>query len=81
VKLYAGDNILLCSDGLCGVLTAARIAETVLAARSADQACSDLAEQANLAGGPDNISAIIVKPSNLPSWQAVINVHTSAGTA
>jgi len=81
VKLYAGDNILLCSDGLCGVLSAARIAETVLAAGSADQACSDLAGQANLAGGPDNISAIIVKPSNLPSWQAVINVHTSAGTA
>ncbi len=81
VKLYAGDNILLCSDGLCGVLPAVRIAETVLAAGNADQACSDLAGQANLAGGPDNISAIIVKPSNLPSWQAVINVHTSAGTA
>jgi len=81
VKLYAGDNILLCSDGLCGVLSAGRMAATVLAADSAEQACSDLAGQANLAGGPDNISAIIIKPSNLPSWQAVINVHTSAGTA
>ena len=81
VKLYAGDNILLCSDGLCGVLTAGRIAETVLAAHSAEQACNELAAQANLAGGPDNISAIVIKPSNLPSWQAVINVRTSAGTA
>ena len=81
VKLYAGDNILLCSDGLCGVLPTAVIAKTVLAAGSAQQACGELAEQANLAGGPDNISAIIIKPSNLPSWQAVINVHTSAGTA
>ena len=81
VKLYAGDNILLCSDGLCGVLSAGTIAETVLAAGSAEQACSDLAGQANRAGGPDNISAIIIKPSNLPSWQAVINIHTSAGTA
>jgi len=81
VKLYAGDHILLCSDGLCGVLPAGTITETVLAAGSARQACSDLAVQANRAGGPDNISAIIIKPSNLPSWQAVINVHTSAGTA
>ncbi len=80
VKLYAGDNILLCSDGLCGVLPAGIIAKTVLAAGSAEQACSELAGQANLAGGPDNISAIVIKPSNLPSWQAVINVHTSAGT-
>lgn len=81
VKLYAGDNILLCSDGLCGVLSAGRIAETVLAADSAERGCLDLTGEANLAGGPDNISAIIVKPSNLPSWQAVINVHTSAGNA
>jgi serine/threonine protein phosphatase PrpC len=79
VKLYAGDNILLCSDGLCGVVSAGKIVESVLSAGSAEQACSDLARQANLAGGPDNISAIIVKPSNLPSWQAVINLHTSAG--
>lgn len=81
VKLYAGDNILLCSDGLCGVLPAAAIAETVLAAASPDLACSDLAAQANAAGGPDNISAIVIRPCGLPSWQAIINVHTSAGTA
>lgn len=80
VKLYAGDNLLLCSDGLCGVLPVGQITETILAAGSADQACSELARQANLAGGPDNISAIVVRPSNLPSWQAVINIHTSAGT-
>lgn len=72
---------MLCSDGLCGVLSAGTIKETVLAAGNAARACSDLAGQANQAGGPDNISAIIIRPTNLPSWQAVINVHTSAGTA
>jgi serine/threonine protein phosphatase PrpC len=77
VKLYAGDNILLCSDGLCGVLTSCEISETVTGAPSPDQACTDLTAQANLAGGPDNISIIVIKPDNLPSWQAMITAHTS----
>jgi protein phosphatase len=77
VKLYAGDNILLCSDGLCGVLFSPEISETVITASNPDQACLDLTAQANLAGGPDNISVIVVKPDNLPSWQAMITAQTS----
>lgn len=77
VKLYAGDNILLCSDGLCGVLPPREISETVTGAPNTKQACIDLTAQANLAGGPDNISIIVVKPDNLPSWQAMITAQTS----
>lgn len=77
VKLYAGDNILLCSDGLCGMLDSNDIAETVISAPSPNQACTDLTAQANLAGGPDNISVIVVRPDNLPSWQAMIMAGTS----
>jgi protein phosphatase len=77
VKLYAGDNILLCSDGLCGVLPPPEISETVTGAPNPNQACIDLTAQANLAGGPDNISIIVVKPDNLPSWQAMITAQTS----
>jgi serine/threonine protein phosphatase PrpC len=77
VKLYAEDNILLCSDGLCGVLTSPEIAETLIGAPNPNQACIDLTAQANLAGGPDNISVIVVKPDNLPSWQAMITAETS----
>jgi len=76
VKLYAGDNILLCSDGLCGILPANEIAGTVLSSPDPNQACIDLAAEANLAGGPDNISAILVKPGNLPSLQAVMTTQT-----
>ncbi|MFC1846311.1 protein phosphatase 2C domain-containing protein, partial [Chloroflexota bacterium] len=76
VKLYVGDNILLCSDGLSGLLPANEIAGTVLSSPNPNQACIDLAAQANLAGGPDNISAIIIKPGNLPSLQAVITAQT-----
>jgi len=77
VKLYAGDNILLCSDGLSGILSSNEIAETVLSSPNPNQACTDLTAQANLAGGPDNISAIVVKPGNLPALQAVITAQTS----
>jgi protein phosphatase len=77
LKLYAADNILLCSDGLSGILHRNIIAETVLGAVSPTQACTDLTAQANLAGGPDNISAIVIRPSNLPSWQAVVTSQTS----
>jgi serine/threonine protein phosphatase PrpC len=77
VKLYSGDNILLCSDGLCSVLPSSKISETVIGSANPNDACTDLTAQANLAGGPDNISVIIVKPSNLPSWQAVTTAQTS----
>ncbi|MDD5312635.1 MAG: Stp1/IreP family PP2C-type Ser/Thr phosphatase [Dehalococcoidia bacterium] len=80
-KLYAGDNILICSDGLCGVLTGEQIRETVLNSPDPNRACADLTAQANLAGGPDNISVIIIKPANLPSWQAVVTAQTSVRIA
>jgi protein phosphatase len=77
LKLYAGDNILLCSDGLHGVLPPNNISETVTGSQNPNQACLDLAAQANLAGGPDNISVIIAKPGGLPSWQAMVTAQTS----
>jgi len=77
LKLYAGDNILMCSDGLHGVLPSDRISETVTGSHDLNQACIDLTAQANLAGGPDNISVIITKPSSLPSWQALVTAQTS----
>lgn len=77
LKLYAGDNILLCSDGLHGVLPSDKISETVTGSQNPNQACIDLTAQANLAGGPDNISVIIAKPGSLPSWQAMVTAQTS----
>lgn len=79
LKLYAGDHILLCSDGLCGILPPEMIAETVLSSLDPRQACADLIARANLAGGPDNISVVIAKPANLPSWEAVVSAETTIG--
>jgi protein phosphatase len=75
-KLFQGDNILLCSDGLWGVLPDRKITEVVLSAESPDQACSELVALANQLGGPDNISVIIVRPEQLPSWQELVTTDT-----
>jgi serine/threonine protein phosphatase PrpC len=66
--LRDGDALLLCSDGLCGVLTDAQIAE-ILETSQGDPArtrpngtvCDALVHAANLAGGPDNITVILVR--------------------
>lgn len=80
IKLYAGDNVLLCSDGLCGVLTDDQISESVLSAADLSKACKEMVDRANLAGGPDNISVVMASADNLPSWQALITSNTSIRT-
>lgn len=51
-----GDAFLLCSDGLTDMLSEAQIAELISAGKSADELC----EEAERAGGFDNVSAVVV---------------------
>jgi protein phosphatase len=53
--------LLLCSDGLWGVVNEKDIARSVLEASNLSRACQNLVEAANMAGGPDNISVILVQ--------------------
>jgi protein phosphatase len=57
-----GDRYLLCSDGLFTVVPDQEIAE-ILADRKAglEEICRRLVEAANAAGGPDNITALILQ--------------------
>ena len=75
-KLYEGDTILLCSDGLTSMLPEQKIAEITLNAASPDQACNDLIAMANEAGGIDNITVIVVRPGQLPSLTDIIASDT-----
>jgi protein phosphatase len=63
LTLEPGDRVLLCSDGLTSPLTNAAIAE--LLARTPmgrpDELCQALVDAANDAGGPDNITVIVVE--------------------
>jgi serine/threonine protein phosphatase PrpC len=62
VEEYAkGDIYLMCSDGLSGMLSDAAILQTVTRFESIDTAATQLINQANEAGGNDNISAVIVR--------------------
>lgn len=60
IEVQDGDRILLCSDGLSGMLTD-QIIESWLNRIEDPQECADkLIEQANSFGGQDNITVIVV---------------------
>ncbi len=58
--IQVGDTFLLCSDGLTGVISDTEIG-SILANMTPDEAVSVLVDLANLRGGPDNITVIIIK--------------------
>lgn len=60
--LAPGDRVLLCSDGLTTVLPDKQIQE-VLERHDAgvDQACQALVAAANEAGGPDNVTVVVLQ--------------------
>jgi len=59
--LSVGDYLLLCSDGLSGMLDDQTILKIVLEAASPQAACDALVDAANTAGGDDNISVVIIQ--------------------
>lgn len=56
-----GERYLLCSDGLFGVVPDDRIAEILGQDASLDTICQGLVSAANAAGGPDNITTLILQ--------------------
>jgi serine/threonine protein phosphatase PrpC len=56
-----GGYLLLCSDGLWGLVTDEEMRRIVYDAPSMQRACQNLVTAANGAGGPDNISVILVQ--------------------
>lgn len=55
----AGDRLLLCSDGLCGVLEDSTIEETMLHFTNPEECAQKLVSMALRAGSTDNVSAVI----------------------
>lgn len=56
-----GDVYLLCSDGLSGLVSDDLIAAILSQTPGLEQACRQLVDAANLAGGLDNISAVLLR--------------------
>ena len=58
--LTGGERVLLCSDGLWDMLSDEEILACAAGPRPVGEACAMLVEQANDAGGKDNISVILM---------------------
>lgn len=61
IPLPESGFLLLCSDGLWGLVAENLIAKIITSSKNPQQACQLLVDAANLAGGPDNITAIVVQ--------------------
>lgn len=53
--------LMICSDGLWGVLDEKEMHQAISDADTLERACQNLVNAANTAGGPDNISVVLVK--------------------
>jgi PPM family protein phosphatase len=60
-RLPPGGALLLCSDGLWGLVPDERLQTLFRQAPSLQAACEALVAAANAAGGPDNITALMVQ--------------------
>ena len=63
-----GSQILLCSDGLHGVIDEAFIASVLATEATLEDKCHHLVDGAKAAGGPDNITAVLMRilPGDAP---------------
>jgi protein phosphatase len=59
-KIVPGDRLLLCTDGLSAVVDQTRIRNVLLRTPDPQQAADKLVAMANDAGGPDNITVIVL---------------------
>ncbi|MFV0494555.1 PP2C family protein-serine/threonine phosphatase [Mycobacterium sp.] len=63
VDLHPGDRILLCSDGLHGVVKEPELGQILDANPAPGYACAALIAAAREGGGPDNITALVINVS------------------
>lgn len=60
LNVETGDRLLLCSDGICGMIEDHEIASIMCQAPSAQSCADQLVEAALAAGGFDNATAVVV---------------------
>jgi protein phosphatase len=60
IELRLGDRLLLCTDGLTGMLSDDAIREVLASEEDPQRASDRLVEAANAAGGDDNITVVVI---------------------
>lgn len=66
LELQPDDQLLLCSDGLWEMVRDLEIQKVLEHASDPQSACTELIHLANLAGGADNISVIVIRCDGTP---------------
>ena len=61
LDVAAGDRILICSDGLSGVVPPEKLEAILAGSDDLQQACAALIAAANAAGGPDNVTVALLQ--------------------
>jgi protein phosphatase len=61
VTVFSGDQIILCSDGLHGVIDEKMIESTLKSEKSLVEKAHYLIEAARERGGPDNITVVLIR--------------------
>ena len=61
MSVAPGDRLLLCSDGIHGVLTDVEIAGLVAVPGPLQDICHALIQQVNSRGGPDNATVVLIE--------------------
>lgn len=61
VELRRGDLLMLCSDGLSGMIRADEIREALRSNPDPAEACKVLTDRANQAGGHDNVTVVVAR--------------------
>jgi serine/threonine protein phosphatase PrpC len=61
VQLHPGDQVLLCSDGLHGVLNENILRDTLKSEKDLPDKCHYLIDAAKAAGGPDNVTVVLIQ--------------------
>ncbi len=61
VELQPGDQVLLCSDGLHGVVNEEFLQDTLESEKNLPDKCHYLIDAAKAAGGPDNVTVVLIQ--------------------
>lgn len=61
LKLMEHDRLMLCTDGISGMLSGRELNDILSKDSSPDIAVHDLVEAANSAGGRDNLTAVVIQ--------------------
>ncbi len=61
MPLFRDDILLMCSDGLSNMLTESEMKNMLISSERMEIVAENLVTQANLNGGKDNITAIVIK--------------------